>query len=745
MLNTTAARRNCPGLSSNTRRSRGEAPRRNIAAGRPDCVSSEQVRNERENVTDAFHPYQQWLGFPAGRLPRDYYELFRLERFEPDLKLIAREADIVIAEVRRVRPGPFASQWAALLDELCTAKACLTDPRRKAAYDARLRSDVSQPGLLTETGLRSPSASSSDPSQPPPKTPDRLLGDARSVEASPITTAASPRPMATPDRPPARDADDHAISNHADPSPAASTSVGLQVNWLDILYRASALGLVVAAVILAGVLINRRDAVRGYLQKLAAFRNATAASGSSSEPVTPSQAASGALAPTTANSTADRNSTANLIAATNATVATSGDSPATNSPTGNAPIDAPSGDSATASSVGERLPSPVVGAASASFASSTQEVSAPGNAQNATSGTAENASEASELPPEFRTAAQAVWQAMAARDLLKAREELNALAAQVRHPRQRDCVAALESLLLHLEEFWRGLTEATASLRSTEEIPIGETMVIVVEANRERIVVRAAGQNRAYGVREMPTVLIRAIVEQRFQKGPDTQVLLGAFLAVDPKGDPGEATRLWQAAQRSGTDVALLMQALAYAPEGKAAPSAPRLPIPSDGGELSQARQWIESRFPTAYTGTASIPVKADAAQKMLATARDAALNDEAVRYALLREVVRLAVESGEAKLAWQAVEDLAARYAVDVSQERRTVAEGLSQSRVPESLHQRIASELLEAAQAALTAGDREAAQAAASGAVISARKARNAGLLRQALAMLQRAGGNP
>jgi len=703
-------------------------------------------------VTDEFHPYRQWLGFPAGRPPRDYYELFRLARFEPDLKLIAREADIVIAEVRRIRPGPFAAQWAALLDKLCTAKACLADSARKEEYDARLRAQGSQADLIAESEIFFPPAASPSFSQPSsPPTAARTVGTATSVENSPIPEPTDYRPIAMNVQPLHDNADDYGSANRDDERPFSATANGLRLNWADIAYRTAALGMVVAAVILAGVLISRRDAVRGYLRNLPGIRDLTAVPGTSYDPAAPGQdrassidgpAASsltGATGMTAAYSTTE-------AAATIPSAATPPQPQAVDIPASTVPIGAADSDQAATSapSAGQPFP-PVAGAASAPSTSSAQASSDPGATPGDTSDGSGSASDVGGLSGEFRNSAQQVWQAMAARDLIKARETLNALAAQVRRPPERECVTALDALLMHLEEFWRGVAQATASLRSTEEIPIGETIVIVVEADRERIVVRAAGRNRTYAVREMPAALVRAVVEQRFQKGPDTQILLGAFLAVDPKGDPAEARRLWQAAQSSGADVDVLMQALDYAPNGGTVQTASRLPIPGDGGELAKARQWLETQFSTIYQGTPSIPAKADAARKMLEGFHDSALKDEAVRYLLLREAVRLAVEVGEARLALQAVETLGARYAVDISYERRTVAESLSQSPAPAALHQRIASELLEAVQAALTSGDRAAAQAMASAAVISARKARNAALLRQALALLQSAGGNP
>lgn len=704
-------------------------------------------------MTDAFNPYHQWLGFPVGRIPRDFYELFRVERFESDLSLIAREADILIAEVRRIRPGPAAAKWAALLDELCAAKACLTDPQRKSVYDAQLRLERSYGG--TTAGEKMPAAEADDPIAASQPGTDRRAGEAAVAQgyrsATALTSERGHATLAGPTESPQTPPSLPHLAEVFDPgkdggqSRPAKVSARVRLNGLDILYRLAALGFVVAAVILAGILIVRRDVVRTYIgQSFAVGKSPSTQAG-------PSDAEGGSQRPRESSDRPAVKAVASRVdqrglnpaGETNQSSDSTANPPASNPQTPANRLDPQEG---MAAEPVKASPLTIVAAGSAPVAATPAAAGTQSTSQNSSvePGNDQGDANDSELSGEFRAAAVEVWQALASRDLPKARERLNGLAAQVRSPLQRDCVAALQSLLLHLEEFWRGVTEATASLHSTEELTIGDTVIIVVEAGREEVVVRAAGQNRRYAVREMPTALVRAIVDQRLRKGRDTDVLLGAFLAVDPKGDQAEARRLWQSAANSGADVSLLLQALdLMSGAASSSASSPRLPVPDSEAELAKARQHVQSQISAAYAKPLSIPDKAEAARSLLEAARNAALADEVLRYVMLREAGRLAVESGEARLALQTVEELAGRYAVDPAAERRTVAQNLAQSQVPAALHQQVAAELLDAAQAALAAKDRDATQALASAAVISARKARNAGLQRQAMLLLQSVSG--
>jgi len=171
-----------------------------------------------------------------------------------------------------------------------------------------------------------------------------------------------------------------------------------------------------------------------------------------------------------------------------------------------------------------------------------------------------------ELRSELRALIDEMWQAMSKRDLEMARSTLNRLAAEVKNDQERQAVESLDYLLRHLEEFWRTLYRIVPLMKSGEELAIGDTYIVVVEATRDEVVIRAAGQNRRYLIREIPTPLVRVIVARRFQPGPEADALFGAFLAVDPKGDPHEAEQLWRRADDDVLDADVLIDALRFRP-----------------------------------------------------------------------------------------------------------------------------------------------------------------------------------
>lgn len=141
------------------------------------------------------NPYHQWLGLDVQLAQPNYYELLGLDPGEQDSKKIAEAADHATSKVRSCRPGPHAAQWASLLDELKSAKNCLSDAGQRAQYDAQL----GEPSAATsqDNGINAatqPAPAAAMPlSNPVP--PASALYPA--VPASPVADASNPMdPMA---------------------------------------------------------------------------------------------------------------------------------------------------------------------------------------------------------------------------------------------------------------------------------------------------------------------------------------------------------------------------------------------------------------------------------------------------------------------------------------------------------------------------------------------------------------------
>jgi len=89
-------------------------------------------------MSAAFDPYHKWLGIPPEEQPADYYRLLTLAPFENDPEVIEGAADRQMAHVRTYQTGQHSAQSQKILNELASAKLCLLNAQKKAAYDAEL-------------------------------------------------------------------------------------------------------------------------------------------------------------------------------------------------------------------------------------------------------------------------------------------------------------------------------------------------------------------------------------------------------------------------------------------------------------------------------------------------------------------------------------------------------------------------------------------------------------------------------
>ncbi|MCO6456759.1 MAG: hypothetical protein J5I93_15780 [Pirellulaceae bacterium] len=135
--------------------------------------------------------------------------------------------------------------------------------------------------------------------------------------------------------------------------------------------------------------------------------------------------------------------------------------------------------------------------------------------------------------------------------------------------RQPDHVAKLERLKLlaqYVEGFWDAVSQAVAGLEGTDEFTVGSTVVVVVEATPEKLVIKANGVRREYPVRQLPPGLAVAIADQWFDKTkPENLVFKGAYVAVmrnAKEDDLAKGRDWWQQAQAAGIDLSDLLPVL---------------------------------------------------------------------------------------------------------------------------------------------------------------------------------------
>jgi hypothetical protein len=173
---------------------------------------------------------------------------------------------------------------------------------------------------------------------------------------------------------------------------------------------------------------------------------------------------------------------------------------------------------------------------------------------------ADDAMDATTVTGKLAAARRAMW----SRDLAAARRHLDDAAAVARTPTERTEVERVGKLLDSLTAFWTAVREAAGRLDASHEIRVGDTMVMVVEAGAERLVFRAAGENRAFRVEELPQGLAVALAEQVLPTGQAaTDLCVGSFLAIDRRGDRHDARTRWE---RAGADGRALLIELTLAP-----------------------------------------------------------------------------------------------------------------------------------------------------------------------------------
>ena len=343
--------------------------------------------------------------------------------------------------------------------------------------------------------------------------------------------------------------------------------------------------------------------------------------------------------------------------------------------------------------------------------------------------------------PAFKQALADARLAMSQRDLESARRHLARSAQEAKTPAERAEVDRLDTLLGHLEEFWKGMSRVVAGLTPTEELAVGETFVAVVEASAEELTVKVAGQLRTYTIDRIPSRLVQALADLKLARDPTTKVLLGAYLLVDPKGDPARARQLWEEAAREGVDLKDLMPELDQWRAESPAPGAPtteKTAPPADPQKLHQAEQAVREKFKAEYDQATSVAGKGRLATLLLKTGR-ATSDDLDLRFVLLREARDLAAAGGDSELACAAVDDIANSYQVDVlGMKTAVLAEAAKNARGLNSQKQ-VAQSALELLAEAVESQRLEEARQLADVALAAARKSNSRTLMQQAMLVVQ------
>ena len=91
-------------------------------------------------MAESFDPFHKWLGIPPAEQPASHYRLLGVSEFESDPEVIEAAADQRMEFLHTVAHGNYAEESQQLLNLIASARLCLLNSEKKAAYDADLRS-----------------------------------------------------------------------------------------------------------------------------------------------------------------------------------------------------------------------------------------------------------------------------------------------------------------------------------------------------------------------------------------------------------------------------------------------------------------------------------------------------------------------------------------------------------------------------------------------------------------------------
>jgi thiol-disulfide isomerase/thioredoxin len=553
-------------------------------------------------MAERFDPYVEWLGIRESARPLSYYQLLGVPEFEDSLRAIAVAADASLARLKSCNPGERRGRWEQMLDELSLARLCLSDRNRKLQYDTQLRArrGANVDELTPAKGAQIQPSTAWPPTQPKPVEgratlepvtvphsdlfpPGHPSAAAPATETAPLaavptqpvpvavpiaqpaaayagipmarpvgvpvaypTTIAAPQtpafvpvamPVArlvTPSSPVAPLAevavepitetiDDHSpLSGINSPVPlgfggtnVSPSSMNVRTSWSPDPKSMVIFGVVAVVALLALTLLRRDVTVPLEVAKQGR---------SNPDAVT--------IAPQSAIESQTQRDPPKIV------------EPETNTEPVVPPEPAPS----------ETKPEQVTELANVEkpeLAPATQVEPPP------------QAEQSPEQQAAFARAIKNAHAAMAVRKLDRARQELEAAKANVGPQRQQDQLVRLTALYGYVKGFWNAVADTLQDLQVAETIQIDNTEFAIVEVDGKSITIRAAGRNISYTLDTLPSGLAIALAGRWFdEQVPANKLYLGAFHAVDRKGNINEARRLWQEATQGGASAKTLMPLL---------------------------------------------------------------------------------------------------------------------------------------------------------------------------------------
>jgi hypothetical protein len=536
------------------------------------------------------------LEISPDEFPPDHYRLLQLDRYESSAETIVLAADRAMARVRAQRPGEYVTQWQALLDELATAKACLSDAARKSEYDNRLQAGFTSTQTTGQTTGHT--SSGNQPLNPSIETwaPEALFPPTHRAEPTPLpasapdTLPAAPAaaanvPLAVPINvsqhqgsagtsgtegvalpmhdpmapvPHVSDVETHHASAVAPAAPAAESLQPLLTPEMP--QKRSAHAMRLAAVMVGCLLLVASAAL--FFQK------------------SDGDAEQSAVDDVTDQDAADQDS--DLQGGPSKTAASSSTSPGktvgSDGPAvapGKRPDTSPRPDKPTVPAVDAKpdpkpeMPPKTVPAPSVSIPETTKPAVKPPPMAPKPSPTPPPTVEprpTARQAAAFDDALKKAIVALQRRDATAVNRQLSVAGKNAISSAQQDRLDRVRHLQRYAGEFFKAVRAGYDALQGDEEFVIGGERMVVVDCTPKEITLRRRGRNQSFPPDAMPDSLSLTLANRWFdQTNPTSKVFIGAFEALRGKVDL--ARELWKQARGDGvSEVDFLLPVLKELP-----------------------------------------------------------------------------------------------------------------------------------------------------------------------------------
>lgn len=132
-------------------------------------------------------------------------------------------------------------------------------------------------------------------------------------------------------------------------------------------------------------------------------------------------------------------------------------------------------------------------------------------------------------------------------------------------PEHEPLVQRMSMLVEYNDQFWNAIDEAMKSFKEgmNSELMVGSQVLLVVEPFPDKIILRIAGQNKTYALKDLPGGIAVAIADKWLNESdPASRVVKGAYAAVNKAGNVDKARIMWDEATAAGLDMKALMPVL---------------------------------------------------------------------------------------------------------------------------------------------------------------------------------------